>query len=162
MTNLTTYAPTKEYLDTLLRYYEEEVIGEGYFQTLAELAEKPDQYDKLHLLAVVEVHAYEITLPLLHKHNLKPRSKTVLFNEGRDSARSSKKTYDEHFEEMDRTFPGYVDDFLRLEAMAPPEDLPRLKILTEHEVAAIKFLNLVSAGDPDYAAPMDAYLAISI
>lgn len=162
MKKSTADAPTKAYLDTLLRYYEEEVVGEGYFQTLAELSEKPDQHDKWQLLAKVEVHAYTVTLPLLHKHNLKPRSNAVLFEEGRDSARASKKSWDEHFQDMVRTFPGYVDDFLRLEAMAPPEDLPRLKILTEHEVAAIKFLDLIKASDPKFAAPMDAYLEISI
>ena len=60
--------------------------------------------------------------------------------------------------EMARTFPAYVEDFLRLEAMAPPGDLPRLRLLTAHETAAIDFLDLEKSGDKDSVAPMNAYL----
>jgi dimethylamine/trimethylamine dehydrogenase len=59
---------------------------------------------------------------------------------------------------MARTFPGYVGDFLRLEAMAPCEDLPRLKLLTAHEVAAIAFLDLELLGAQGSVAPLSAYL----
>lgn len=44
------------------------------------------------------------------------------------------------------------------EALAPPEDLPRLKLLTAHEVAAVAFLDLELWGKPDSVGPMNAYL----
>ena len=61
-----------------------------------------------------------------------------------------------------RVFPGYIEDFQRLEAMAPPEDLPRLKLLTEHEVAAVEFLNLEISGEKNSVEPMMNYLRMDI
>jgi len=155
---LSTTAPTQTYFDTLLLYYEEEVEGEAYFQTLAEMAEKPDHHDKLHLLARVEHHAASVTFPLICKYALTPKSDAILFQSGQDQARRMEGSWDDLLADMARTFPGYVDDFLRLEAMAPPEDMPRLKLLTAHEVAAIEFLDLELSGLQDSVAPMNAYL----
>ncbi|MEM7670859.1 MAG: hypothetical protein AAF317_17315, partial [Pseudomonadota bacterium] len=59
---------------------------------------------------------------------------------------------------MAKGFPAYLDDFRGLEALAPAEDLPRLKFLTEHEVVAIDFLERECAGDPESTAPIDRYL----
>ena len=151
-------APTQAYLDMLLLYYEEEVEGEAYFQALAEMAEKPDHRDKLHLLARVEHHAASVTLPLIRKYALTPRSDAILFQSGQDHARTAEKPWDDLLADMARTFPGYVEDFLRLEEMAPREDLPRLKLLTAHETAATEFLDLELSGARDSVAPMNAYL----
>lgn len=151
-------APTQAYLDTLLLYYEEEVEGETYFKALADFAAQPDHSDKLNLLAKVENHAANITLPLIRKHNLTPKDDARLFQSGQEMARRDNKTWADLLAEMARLFPGYVDDFLRLEAMAPPEDLPRLKLLTAHEVAAIEFLDLELSGAQGSVAPLNAYL----
>ena len=151
-------APTQKYLDTLLLYYEEEVEGEAYFQTLAEMAGNPDHRHKLQLIAKVEHYAAAITLPLIHKYELSRRSDAVLFKLGQDQARKTEKSWINLLEDMGRTFPGYVEDFLRLEAMAPQEDLPRLKLLTAHETAAIEFLDLETSGVRVSVAPLNAYL----
>ena len=151
-------APTRKYLDTLLLYYEEEVEGEAYFQALAEMAERPDHRNKLHLLARVEHHAASVTLPLIHKYGLTPRSDAILFQSGQDQARTVEKSWDDLLADMAETFPGYIDDFLRLEAMTPREDLPRLKLLTAHETAAIEFLDLEMSGARDSVKPLIAYL----
>lgn len=150
--------PSQKYLDTLLLYYEEEVEGEAYFQTLAEMAKIPDHRDKLDLLAKVEHHAAAVTLPLIRKYALVPRSDAILFQSGRDQARKLEKPWSDLLADMVRTFPGYVDDFLRLEAMAPREDLPRLKLLTAHETAAIEFLDLEVLGAQNSVEPLLAYL----
>jgi len=150
--------PTQAYLETLLLYYEEEVEGEAYFKALAEMAEKPDHHDKLRLLAKVERHAADVTLPLIHKYALTPKSDATLLQSGRDQARKVEMPWDDLLADMARTYPGYVDDFLHLEAMAPHEDLPRLKLLTAHEVAAIEFLDLEISGVRDSVAPMNVYL----
>jgi dimethylamine/trimethylamine dehydrogenase len=150
--------PTQAYLETLLLYYEEEVEGEAYFEALADLTEKSDHRDKLHLLARVEHHAASVTLPLIRKYALTPRSDAILFQSGQDQARATEKPWDDLLADMARTFPRYVDDFMRLEAMAPCEDLPHLKLLTAHEIAAIEFLDLEMSGARDSVAPMNAYL----
>jgi dimethylamine/trimethylamine dehydrogenase len=60
---------------------------------------------------------------------------------------------------MRQTFPGYIADFDRLERMAPPDDLPILKRMTEHEVVAIAFLELEAKKDPGSAAPLHRFLS---
>ena len=83
-----TTAPTQVYLDTLLLYYEEEIEGEAYFQTLADMVGNPDHHNKLQLLAKVEHHAANVTLPLIRKYALTPRSDATLFQSGQDQARA--------------------------------------------------------------------------
>ncbi len=71
----------KEYLDTLLAYFEDEISGEAYFYGLAEhFAER----EKTILLARVERHAAESVRPLLHKYELEPREESVLHDEGKN------------------------------------------------------------------------------
>ncbi|MBL4871843.1 MAG: hypothetical protein JKY41_00215 [Rhodobacteraceae bacterium] len=151
-------APTQAYLDTLLLYYEEEIEGEAYFQALADVAKKPDHRNKLHLLAKVERHAASATLPLVLKYRLRPRSDAELLSSGQVQARMTNEPWESLLADMALTYPGYIEDFLRLETMAPPEDLPRLRLLTAHETVAIAFLDLEISGAPDSAAPLEAYL----
>jgi len=150
--------PLQAYLDTLLLYFEEEVEGEAYFQALSERAQTPDHRDKLELLAKVEHHAASVTLPLIRKYALTPRSDAILHQSGQDQAHRAEKPWEDLLAEMAKTYPGYVEDFLRLEVMAPSEDLPRLKLLTAHETAAIEFLDLELSGAQDSCAPLNAYL----
>ena len=68
-------------MDTLLLYFEEEIIGEGYFLGLAERFPDQDQLEiKMTYLAKVEHRAAEHVRPLLHKYGLKPRVDTELFD----------------------------------------------------------------------------------
>lgn len=157
-----TTAPTQAYLDMLLLYYEEEIEGEAFFNDLAEFAEHPSHREKLRLMAEMESHAANVTLPLIRKHGLTPRTDAELFSSGREIARKAAKPWGELLAEFARVFPGYVDDFLGLEAMAPPEDLPRLKLLTEHEVAAVAFLDLEMSGEKNSVEPMEDYLRMDI
>jgi dimethylamine/trimethylamine dehydrogenase len=60
---------------------------------------------------------------------------------------------------MRAEFPRYISDFKALEAMAPAKDRAILKRMTEHEVAAIAFLEQEAAGDPNSTAPLNAFLA---
>jgi len=132
--------PMRKYLDTLLLYYEEEIMGEAYFRAFAERLRDEQQALKMHLLADVERHAANAVVPLLTRYGLTPRSEESLFALGRSQAEQRLIDRDSALADMRRTFPGYVADFEALEAMAPPEDLPALQFLTEHEHAAIAFL----------------------
>lgn len=150
--------PHKKYLETLKLYYEEEVEGEAYFSGVASRLHDPDQCAKMHLLAAVENYAAAAVLPLLQKYEITPRPTAELVASGTKQAQLVTKDWGELVNEMRESFPGYIDDFKRLEAMAPSSDLPRLKILTAHEVAAIAFLEAEANGDPDSGAPMRWYL----
>ncbi|MEM9912561.1 MAG: hypothetical protein AAF922_17475 [Pseudomonadota bacterium] len=147
------------YHETLVLYYEEEVEGEAYFLEWAKAFEDPDHRAKMVLMGEVERHAAAAVLPLLEKYGLTPRPKADLVESGVTSAREASSDWDSAIDGMIKTFPGYIDDFERLEAMAPPEDRALLNFLTEHEVAAIKFLELEKSDPANSAAPLQDYLA---
>ncbi len=154
---MTTASP--DYLKTLTLYYEEEIEGEGYFRAIAERLDTPDHREKMDLMARVETRAAASVRPLLEKYGLTPRCADSLRANGRAQAAGKTGAWPVLIAEMQESFPAYMDDFARLEAMAPPEDLPALKELTAHEVAAIAFLDRESEGMDDSAAPLRHYLA---
>ncbi|MEM6375030.1 MAG: hypothetical protein AAF686_02245 [Pseudomonadota bacterium] len=147
------------YHETLVLYYEEEVEGEAYFLEWAKAFEDPDHCAKMVLMGEVERHAAAAVRPLLEKYGLTPRAAADLVQSGVTSARKATGDWTRAIDEMTETFPGYIDDFERLEAMAPSEDRARLNFLTEHEVAAIKFLELEKTNPSESAAPLRDYLA---
>lgn len=154
--------PSETYLKTLCRYYEEEIEGEAYFYAIAERLDCVEQRRKMALVAEVETFAAKAVRPLIDKYDLKPEPSENLLRTGRRQAENAPGNWSGQIEEMTRTFPGYVDDFLALEAMAPPEDLPRLKLLTEHEVAAVAFLEMENLGAANSERPLLTYLGQEI
>lgn len=155
---MTASTPTQKYLDTLLLYYEEEVEGEGFFQALADRLNDADQKAKMVIMADVERFSAASVEPLLSKYQLTPKSKKELTLSGQAHADSSSLDWIAILEGMAKTFPGYIDMFKDLEAMAPVEDLPMLEVLTAHEIAALDFLHLELQGDPNSVSPMMHYL----
>ncbi|QYX56546.1 hypothetical protein K1T73_16105 [Roseovarius sp. SCSIO 43702] len=149
--------PGQTYLETLQLYYEEEIEGEAYFTAIAERLEG-DAREKMQLLADVETRAAEVTAPLLQRHGLTPRPRDELHAEGRKQAASVGAEYDALIARWRREFPRYMEDFARLEAMAPERDLPALRELTRHETAAIAFLEAEAKGEADSARHLRAYL----
>jgi len=148
---------SSEYLDTLLRYYEDEIRGEAYFFALAEHFE---ERDKVIMLGKVERRAAEAVVPLLQKYGLQPRDESVIHAEGNSHLRGHEEyTWIEFMTHIINRYPGYLDEFNGLESMAPSEDLYALKALTGHEVAAIDFAGKELAGDSDSMAPLLQYLS---
>jgi len=148
--------PTSEYLETLLRYYEEEISGEAYFYGLAGHFSEPD---KTILLARAERVAAQAVAPLLEKYDLVPRDESILRDEGLGYVdRHQDYAWHEFMTYIVKRYPGYLDDFRALEGMAPQEDLPGLQVLTEHEVVVIEFAEKELVGDPDSTSPLLHYL----
>jgi dimethylamine/trimethylamine dehydrogenase len=148
------------YLDTLLLYFEEEIMGEAYFLGLTEHFDDPSAKEKLTLLAEVERHAAEAVRPLLDKHGLVPRTdKDLACLEQEQIETHGAWSWSELVNYMASRYPFYMDDFEGLENMAPAEDLPPIKFLTTHEIAAIEFANMEVAGEPRSAEPLRRYLA---
>ena len=149
-----------DYRSTLLAYFEEEIGGEAYFHGLAAHFDEPGAAEKLHLMGEVERCAAEAVRPLIERHGLTPRADSVLREEGAAYIpRHAGMNWQDFVDHMAERYPVYIDDFLRLEAMAPAEDLPALNILTEHEVAVVAFAQREKAGDANAADPMRAYIA---
>lgn len=151
-------AANPRYLDTLTRYYEEEIAGEAYFATLAARLDDPVRSAKMDLLADVETYAAAAVFPLIQKYALSPRARAELRASGQEQARGSTIDWTTLLHAMRQSFPGYVADFEELEAMAPPEDRAALQCLTAHEVAAIAFLDAETAGQTDSVAALHHYL----
>ena len=148
---------SEAYLDTLLRYFEDEVSGEAYFYGLAEYFV---ERKKTILLARVERRAAEAVRPLLHKYGLEPREESVIHDQGKGYVKKHQSySWHEFMTYIIKRYPGYLDDFKGLENMAPAEDLPALNILTDHEVAVIEFAKMELAGNPDSLLPLNRYLA---
>ena len=152
---------SKKYLETLLSYYEDEVMGEAYFNGLADyfIQQNKEGPEKLILLARVERRAAESVVPLLEKYGLIPRTEQELKVQGEGHVdRHESFSWKDLVSHMVQRYPGYLDDFAALKAMAPEEDWPALDILTDHEVAAIEFAEREQAGDPDSVLPLHEYL----
>ena len=148
---------SEEYLDTLLRYFEDEVSGEAYFYGLAEYFV---ERKKTILLARVERRAAETVRPLLDKYGLQPRDESVIHDQGKGYVKVHQSySWHDFMNHIIKRYPGYLDDFKRLEDMAPREDLPALNLLTEHEIAVIDFAKMELAGNPDSLLPLNRYLA---
>lgn len=153
---------TGKYLDTLLLFFEEEIMGEAYFRGLTDHFDDPDHKAKLALLAEVERHAAEAVRPLLQRHGLVPRPDMALGQEEElHITEHGSWSWSELVTYMSVRYPVYMDDFEGLEKMAPMRDLPALKFLTAHEVAAIEFANMEVAGNPASADPLRRYLKSS-
>lgn len=147
------------YLDTLLRYYEEEVMGEAYFHGLADHIGGTVEREKLALLAGVECRAAEAVRPLLEKYGLAPRDESLLKRLGEADVEPHRHyRWAELMAHMAAGYPAYLDGFAALERLAPEDDLPALELLTQHEVVTIEFANREIAGDPDSVAPLRDYL----
>ena len=154
---MTEPSASSEYLDTLLRYYEDEIRGEAYFFALAEHFE---EQEKIILLGKVERRAAKAVEPLLQKYGLEPRDESIIHAEGNSHLWGHETyTWAEFLAHIVDRYPGYLNDFNGLEAMAPDEDLYALKALTEHEVVAIDFAKKELAGDPDSKTTLLRYLS---
>lgn len=148
---------SEKYLKTLLDYYEEEISGESYFYGLAEhFSEK----EKTILLARIERVAAKAVEPLLEKYNLGARDKEVLHQEGLSHVDLHQSyNWNQFMTYIVERYPGYLEEFEALEAMAPMEDLPALKRLTEHEIVVIDFAHKELAGDQHSIDPLIGYLS---
>lgn len=148
------------YLDTLLKYYEEEIMGEIYFYGLSRNYDDAAQQEKLSLMAEVERYAAEAVRPVLQKYNITPRSDAELkpFGEAWIEKKGSI-NWNEFVTDMTVRYPEYIEQLKALEAMAPEDDVQTLRILTNHEVALVAFAKREVAGRLDSLEPIHNYLS---
>ena len=77
---------------------------------------------------------------------------------GRAEAANAPDDWSTLISEMQRTYPGYITAFRKLEAIAPLEDRPTLKVATAHELAAMEFLDREVAGISESRDPLERFL----
>ncbi len=147
-----------DYPAALRSAYEEEVSGESYFATLAEM--HPGRAREAFILMVemeqVTARALE---PLLEAAGVQPTPKEALLQEGRDAARAlSATSWRELLTEMRDEYSAYVAEFEVVRAGAPEALRHRADLLIAHEIAIIDYARAELAGDPDSLAPLRRYL----
>ena len=120
---------------------------------------REDRRAKLELLSRVERVAAESVRPLIERHGLLPRPDRELAVAGLAWI-DRQETFDwrDFVADMAERYPRYLLDFAALERMAPEEDRPAIRILNDHEVAAIEFARRELADDPDSAVPLLRYI----
>ena len=120
-----------------MQYYEEELVGEAYFNALTGHFEETE---KLAWLARVERKAAQGLIPLLTKYKLTPRDNSALKSIGESQIDQHKSlSWRQFMKHIVASYPDYLIKFTELENTAPAEDLPALQFLTEHEVITIEF-----------------------
>lgn len=148
-----------EYLQLLLQYYEEEVMGAAYFTALAEQVEAGAYRAQFELLADVERAAARSVAGLLDKYALTARPAAELAAHGEaDATAHAGMTWRGYLRFMTDTFPDFVVQFERLEALAPAADKAALRRLTEHEVVTIEYARRALSDDRRGASVLFGYL----
>ena len=149
---------SQTYLKSLLQHYEEEIEGKAYFAGIPDRFLSRGQKEKLMLLSEVETYTVAAMQSLAEKYGLTPRSTRELHANGHAQAADAPGDWNMLISEMQKTFPQYITDYERLEAMAPTEDLPGLRVVEAHNVAAVDFLNREAGNDPGSSAPLQQFL----
>jgi len=147
-----------DYGEALVMSLEEEISGEVYFARLAEFFCGRER-QALLMLASVEAVTAEAIRPLLGRYGLGMADPEKLQAAGLAEAdRRQGRTWTQLIEEMATTFPAFVDEFECIERLAPPEDKEFMRILVEHEVAAVSFAKLEARSDPVSLRPLEEFL----
>lgn len=149
-----------EYQATLLLYYEEEIMGEALFASLAPQFPAPRSNRALQLLSQMERCVADHVRPLLDKYALCPRSDAELHGIGLlEAEQRAVSSWEDYLEHIVVDFPVFLDEFAALMRIAPEADQPRLRVFDDHEVAAIEFAKRALRGDPDSATLLSDFIA---
>ena len=113
------------------------------------VAERGDQREKLDLLSRVERVAAESVRPPIDRYRLVPWSDAELAAAG-VAWIGCLRTFDwrDFIADIAERYPQYLLDFETQERMVPDEGRPAVRVLNEHEVAAIEFARKELAGGP--------------
>ena len=111
------------------------------------------------LLAEVEQRTWKILHPLVIRHELKPGDGAKLAVRGVILAEESAfRRWRDLLQNMTTRYPGFIENFKRLEAAGPDEDKNALRALVEHEIALLAFAERETRGQTNSLSPVRQYL----
>lgn len=146
------------YPSALILFWEEEIGGIAFFRALSQ-GFAGRQKRALELMAEAEVITADLLRPLLDKYGLKAGDAKTLTASGIKEAKAlGQVTWADLLKRWQIGFPDFIDEFEQIERLGPPEDLPRLKAVTAHEIAAVDFLNLEMQGSAESLRPLEIFL----
>lgn len=140
---------SEAYLADLLRYYEEEIQGEGLFQRIADASPDPVIKAKWLEFAALEVHTRRAMEPLIRQYELQPQSREAMLKIGIDEADAEwlKMSWTEAMTFIVEDFPRFIKEFVDLIEIGPLVDQTCLEQILNHEEAMIAYAKLELAGD---------------
>jgi len=136
------------YLNGVAELYAAEVLGEGLASRWLELTSEPDQRYKLELFLQLESEAKVRIRPLLARYGLS------LVEDQRQRAagaavaeRFAAMRWKDALAELAVLAVPFRDRFQALLAAAPPEDVPWVSFMANHEASVIRFAQREADGD---------------
>ena len=139
--------------------FEEEISGETYFAALSAAEPDPRHAAIFAKLARIEAETVRALRPVAKVLGLAPVDEAAVQRKGRVSARNRKgRPFADFIAHIAQDYPAYVDEFVQLCELSPPEAKDLAQLLVDHEVAMIDMAQIVLAGEGDPHAPLDAYL----
>lgn len=128
------------YENRVLSAYEGEILGEEFFNVLAQKADSDQSRAKLRNLAAIERLVADALLPVITRYKLQPNSKVLLAEKGRDeTVEYAELGWAEFAVKLKRLLEPFVREFETLLEEAPVEDRPYIQLLLDHEIALFAF-----------------------
>jgi hypothetical protein len=139
-----------EYRAGVLELYLGEVVGEGGASRWLELTTAPEQQYKLALLLQLESEAKARLRPFLWRHHLSLVEEPGHRTAGAELAdKFSSMPWKTAMAELAAFARPYLERYQTLLSSAPPEDLPWVRFMVEHERAVVRFAEREAQGDRD-------------
>jgi xanthine/CO dehydrogenase XdhC/CoxF family maturation factor len=148
-----------EYLAGVTALYEAEVLGEGLASQWLALATDPDQKYKLSLFLQLESEAKTRLRPLLARYGI-----SLVENQAQRAAgiaaaaEFAAQPWKEAMATLAKLAVPYVDRFKALLEAAPPEDVPLVRFMVDHEQSVVRIAEREAMGQ----SVMDAELVVML
>jgi len=147
------------YAEALTCALEEEFMGEGHFQALADHHDGSARQAFL-LMAAIERAVIVALEPAICRNGLQLRDPEALRAEGRAEAEQLRgMTWSDFLDHVTEDYPAFLHEFEQVARLAPPEDVADAQLLIDHEIALIDFAAACQRGDADSLDILAAFLA---
>ncbi|MFK0033727.1 hypothetical protein [Pseudomonas monteilii] len=129
------------YLADFLKYYEEEIQGEGLFQRLSDLSRDPVIKHKWARFAALEIHTQRAMEGLIQGYGLKPKARDKMLQIGIDEADAewAAMSWIDAMHLMIKDFPRFIAEFEELQRIGPEQDQKCLLQVLNHEQTMIEY-----------------------
>jgi hypothetical protein len=148
-----------DYLKGIGELYAAEVLGEALANRWLELATDPSQKYKLALFLQLESEAKVRLRPLLARYGISLVEEATHKAAGSDAAEQfASQAWKEAMATLSKLALPYADRFRSLLADAPPEDVPLIRFMVDHELSVSRIADREALGE----AAIDAELIVKL
>jgi hypothetical protein len=149
-----------DYVQGVRELYAAEVLGESLANRWLELATDPEQKYKLGLFLQLESEAKVRLRPLLARYGISLIEESSQRNAGADEAEQlAALPWKEAMATMSKLCLPYAERFRALLAAAPPEDVPLVRFMVDHEETVSRIAGREATGEPAMESELVVMLA---